>query len=150
MSDWNTVDGAEALAIGKRAEREVVASLRERGFRIDHLAEDPLHYNIGYDVIVNNKRTEIKSNSGVDAWGAPYGTCCVEKITKIGRPIGWSQGKSDRVLFFNRSNRLLYVYEARHLQEWSVGRWTFKKHGADCLLMPWECNEAGFLCKVQL
>jgi len=150
MSDWNTVEGAESLRIGKIAERSVVAGLEERGYRINHLAEDPLHYNIGYDVLVNNKRTEIKSNSGVDERGRAYSTCCVEKVTKVGRPIGWSQGKSDRVLFFNRSDRMLYIYEARRLHEWSVGRRTFVKWGADCLLMPWECAEAGYLCKVQL
>jgi len=150
MSDWNTVEGEEALRIGKQAERAVVAGLAGRGYRIKHIAEDPQHYNDGYDVLVNNKRTEIKSNSGVDERGHAYSTCCVEKVTKIGRPIGWSQGKSDRVLFFNRSNSMLYVYEADRLHEWSRGRRTFLKHGADCLLMPWECAEAGYLCKVQL
>lgn len=144
-SDWTSEDGESSLKIGKKVERIVVSSLRKGGFTIDHIAEDPKRFFDGYDVLVAGKRVEIKSNSGWSKTGAPLDTFCVEKITKVGKPIGWSQGLSDRVILVNRRTATAYIYRADMLAAWSVGKRTFVVDGADCFIMPHECTDAGYL-----
>jgi len=144
-SDWHTEDGKRSLEVGKEFERIVVSSMRNMGYTIDHIAEDPNRFFDGYDVLVEGNRIEIKSNSGIDDWGNPYHTFCVEKITKTGKPIGWSQGRSDAVVLVNIRTRTAYMYSAGKLKAWSVGKRTFPKNGADCFIMPHECAAAGYL-----
>jgi hypothetical protein len=144
-SDWTSEEGKSSLNIGKKVERIVVSSLRKGGFTIDHIAEDPDRFFDGYDVLVAGKRVEIKSNSGWSKRGAALDTFCVEITTKTGKPIGWSQGKSDRVIIVNRRTMRAYIYRADMLRAWSVGRWTFVVDGADCFIMPHECTAAGYL-----
>lgn len=149
-SDWHTEDGKRSLEVGKKFERIVVSSFQEMGYTCSHIAEDPDRFFDGYDVLVAGKRVEIKSNSGVDDWGNPYQTFCVEKINKVGKPIGWSQGKSDVVVLVNIRTRTAYFYRADKLVAWSVGKSTFRKNGADCFIMPHECAPAGYLKKWEL
>lgn len=149
-SDWNTEDGKSSLKIGKEIERAVVSSLIDGGFSIDHIAEDPNRFFDGYDVLVNGKRVEVKSNSGLGRDGSPLSTFCVERTTKVGKPIGWITGKSDRVILVNRLTMTAYIYRADALRDWSVGKRTFVVDGADCFIMPHECIEAGYLKKWEL
>ena len=149
-SDWTSEDGKSSLKIGKKVEHLVVDSLRKGGFTIDHIAQDPDRFFDGYDVLVAGKRVEIKSNSGWSKTGQPLDTFCVEKITKVGKPIGWSQGKSDRVILVNRRTMKAYIYRADMLAAWSVRQRTFVVDGADCFIMPHECTAAGYLKKWEL
>jgi hypothetical protein len=144
-SDWHTELGQRSLNIGKKVERLVVSSLREMGFTIDHIAEDPERFFDGADVLVAGKRVEIKSNSGWSKRGAPLDTFCVEIINKVGKPIGWSSGKSDRVVIVNRRTMRAYIYRSDLLRAWSVGKRTVVVDGADCFIMPHECAPAGYL-----
>jgi hypothetical protein len=150
MSDWHTQDGKRSLKIGKEIERDVVSSFGEKGYTTDHIAEDPKRFFDGYDVLVEGKRVEIKSNSGVDDWGNPYRTFCVETVTKVGKPIGWSTGLSDAVVLVNIRTRTAYFYNARKLAAWSVHQQTFISNGALCFKMPHECTPAGYLHKWEL
>jgi len=149
-SDWHTEEGERALKIGKKVERIVVSSFRERGYTIDHIAEDPDRFFDGYDVLVAGKRVEVKSNSGWSKGGVALDTFCVEIITKTGKPIGWSTGKSDRVVLVNRRTGTAYIYRSDMLKAWSVGQRIRVVNDADCFIMPHECTAAGYLAKWEL
>lgn len=149
-SDWNTEEGKRSLQVGKEFEAKLFALMSEVDPAAEWISEDPNRFFDGYDMIFRGKRVEVKSNAGVSAWGAHYDTVCIEVINKVGKPIGWSTGKSDVVVFIDRSTSWAYIYRAEVLREWIKERRTFERYGAECCIMPWICKEAGFISQVSL
>jgi len=149
-SDWHTEDGKRSLQVGKEFEARLFRLMSETDAGAEWISEDPQRFFDGYDMIFRGKRVEVKSNAGVSAWGKHYDTVCVEVTTKAGRPVGWSTGKSDVVVFIDRSTSWAYVYRSSSLREWIKTRRTFERHDAECIIMPWICAEAGFVAQVQL
>jgi hypothetical protein len=148
-SDWHTEEGKSSLNIGKKFEARIFRLMSATDPNAQWISQDPKRFFDGFDVIFRGQRVEVKTNSGLKE-GRHLDTCCVEITTKIGRPIGWSQGLSDVVVFIDRSTSRAYIYKAAPLREWIKDRWTFVCNGADCTLMPWICQEAGFHREVQL
>ena len=148
-SDWHTEEGKSSLNVGKKFEARLFRLMSATDPGAQWISEDKERFFDGYDVIFRGRRVEIKTNSGMKD-GLHCETCCVEIRTKVGRPIGWSEGKSDVVVFVDRSTSRAYIYKAAVLREWIKDRWTFVRYGADCTLMPWSCPEAGFHREVQL
>ena len=149
-SDWHTEDGKRSLQVGKEFEARLFRLMSETNAGAEWISEDPQRFFDGYDMIFRGKRVEVKSNAGVSAWGKHYDTVCVEVVTKAGRPVGWSTGRSDVVVFIDRSTSWAYVYRSSSLREWIKTRRTFERHDAECITMPWICAEAGFVAQVQL
>jgi hypothetical protein len=149
-ADWNTADGKRALQVGKEFEGRLFSIMCEADPDAQWIANDPERFFDGYDMIFRGKRVEVKSNAGVSAWGKHYDTVCVEVTTKAGRPIGWSTGKSDVVVFIDRSTCWAYVYRSSVLREWIKSGRTFSSNDAQCIIMPWICKDAGFVAQIAI
>jgi len=149
-SDWHTADGQRSLQVGKEAEARLFILLKEIDPDAQWISQDPERFFDGHDMIFRGKRVEVKSNAGTGLAGKAYDTVCVEVTTKAGRPVGWSTGKSDVVVFIDRSKSWAYIYRSSALREWIANRRVFNRHGADCVIMPWICAEAGFIAQAAL
>lgn len=151
-SDWHTRDGMRSLERGKEAEAVLHRRLAETDGDIQWPSQSPQLYFLGYDIVWRGLRIEVKSNGGWDAVrGRPYETVCVELETKVGRPIGWTEGKADIVAFINIWEGACYLYKADELVRFLSGRRRFSRHDAQCTVMKWdEGRAAGFVKKLSL
>lgn len=115
MSDW--IDGKcngdkHALTEGKMAERAVADHFRKRGKTVEHVSENEEQYNCGYDMTINGKKTEIKSNDYIDR----QGHMVVEVTDKTSNecPAKW-KAAAERYIFVERQTGKAYVYDAKKL-----------------------------------
>ena len=150
LKDIMTTDGQRAMRIGTEWERRLWNTFKEIDDATRWISGNEGDWLAGHDFIFRGKRVEVKTNEGANWEGVPYSTCCLEVRTRGDNPIGWSQGKADVVLLVNRYSHTGYFYNAKTLRKWIVGRWTFVKHDADCLLIDWENKDAGFMTEVSL
>ena len=153
ISDWNSADGREKLALGMSVEEKLFKKLSRGGDEVIWKSQeggDALY--VGWDMMWRGKTIEIKSNEGWDwKWNRPYDTVCVELVTKAGRPIGWYEGKSDVVAFVNRKTGDCYFYRAALLRDFVEGKQRFVRYNAECVKVKWNSGpEAGFIKKISL
>ena len=148
--DWNTEDGKRSLQVGKEFESRLFRLMIEADPDAQWISEDPNRFFDGYDMVFRGKRVEVKSNAGVNSWGKHYDTVCVETVNKAGRPIGWSTGRSDVVVFIDRSVGAAYIYRSPDLGRWIKEQRTFERYDAQCCIMPWICKPAGFVAQVMI
>lgn len=118
------------------------SELQRCGVNVQWISNEKEKHNCGYDLIVNGKTVEIKSNQYIRRDGKIV--IEISDKTSWRNEAKWMGGNTDILLFVERTTGAWSMYDARRLARELKDKTLYPKflyrnyNGADCLHVPFQ------------
>ena len=164
-----------SLEIGELGQEVSEALMTKQGFnfiRTEHTKYAEMELDFESDYYIKDEKTfiEVKCLAGGTNYGSKHNTFCIEKYKNKNledtetnpKYPGWIRtcqaGQKLKIYIFNRREKAVYIYDGNKMYDLVMnynGRLSKANDGNKddsgfLVLIPWRCEEAGFICKYTL